>query len=125
VLAAPVPVRLMVCLPALVLSVTVKVAERDPVAVGVNVIVTRHVPSGLTDPELGHVLAELIWKSPGLAPLSAMLEILRATVLLVSVSVELFAALVVPTVTDPKLCDAGRSVAVASATVPVPVKLTV
>lgn len=104
---------------------TVSVADRDPVAVGVKVTVTRQVPSGLTVPELGQVLAEVIWKSPALAPLRAMLEMLRATVLLVSVRVEDFAALVIPTVTEPKLCDAGRSVAVARATVPVPVRLTV
>jgi hypothetical protein len=115
----------MVCLPALVLSETVSVADRDPVAVGVKVMVTRHVPSGLIVPEFGQVLAELIWKSPGFVPLNAILDMFRAMVVLVSVSVELFAALVVPTVTEPKLCDAGSSVAVASATVPVPVRLTV
>ena len=104
---------------------TVRVAERDPVAVGVKVTVTRHVPSGLTLPELGQVLAVVIWKSPGFAPLRAMLEMFKATVLLVSVRVEVLAALVVPTVTEPKFCEAGRRVAVARATVPVPVRLTV
>ena len=43
---APTPVRLMVCFPLLVLSLTVSVAERDPVAVGENVTVIRHVPKG-------------------------------------------------------------------------------
>jgi len=43
---APTPVRLMVCFPLLVLSLTVSVAERDPVAVGEKVTVIRHVPNG-------------------------------------------------------------------------------
>ena len=74
---------------------------------------------------MGQVLAEVILKSPGFAPVSVMLEIFSATVVLVSVRVEVLAALVEPTVTEPKLSDAGMSVAVASAVVPVPVRLTV
>jgi len=54
---APTPVRLMVCLPLVVLSLTVSVAERDPVAVGLKVTTTRQVPRGFTVPELGQVVA--------------------------------------------------------------------
>ena len=51
-------------------------------------------------PEFGQVLAEVIVKSPGFAPLSAMLLIFNATVVLVSVRVEDLAALVDPTATE-------------------------
>jgi len=101
---------------------TVSVAERAPVAVGVKVTVTRQVASGLTVPELGQVLAAVIWKSPGSAPLRVMLLMVSAARLLVSVSVEDLAALVLPTATEAKFSDAGRSVAVAT---PVPERLTV
>ena len=104
---------------------TVRVAERDPLAVGENVTVTTHFASGLIVPGFGQVLAEVILKSPGLAPVNVMLEIFNATVLLVSVSVELLAALVLPTAPEPKLSVAGNRVAVALVTVPVPVRLTV
>jgi hypothetical protein len=50
----------MVCLPLLVLSLTVSVAERDPVAVGLKVTVIRHMPKGWTVPELGQVVAGVI-----------------------------------------------------------------
>ena len=77
-------------------------------------------------PGFGHVLAEVILKSPGFAPLSAMLLIFNVTVVLVSVNVEDLAALVEPTATEPKPSVAGSSVAVASELlVPVPVRLTV
>jgi hypothetical protein len=122
----PVPVKLTVCDPALVLSLTVRVAERDPEAVGEKVMVTRHVPSAGMVPGLGQVLAEVILKSPGFAPVSVMLLMFKATVVLVSVSVELWAALVEPTAIDPKPSDTGRRVAVAKdVPVPVPVRLTV
>jgi len=88
-LPVPVPVRLTVCEAALVLSFTVKVAEREPVAVGENVIVTRHVASGWTVPALGQVLAVEILKSPGFAPVSVVLPMANASVELVSVRVEL------------------------------------
>lgn len=39
---------------------TVTVAERVPVAVGVNVTVTKQVASGLMLPGFGQVLAEVI-----------------------------------------------------------------
>jgi hypothetical protein len=109
----PVPVRLTVCDPELVLSFTVSVAERDPDAVGEKVTVTRQVASGLIVPELGQVLAGVMAKSPGFAPVRVMLLMARVTVVLVSVRVELCAALVEPTAIDPKPSDEGRSVAVA------------
>lgn len=56
----PVPMRLMVCGLPVALSFTLSVAERDPLAVGLKVTVTRQVASGLILPELGQVLAELI-----------------------------------------------------------------
>jgi hypothetical protein len=52
-----------------------------------------------------------------------MLVMFKAMVVLVSVSVELLAALVVPTATCPKFCEAGNSVALATP-VPVPVSVT-
>lgn len=85
----PVPVRLTVCGLPVALSFTFKVAERDPLAVGEKVIVTRQVARGLMLPELGQVLAEEILKSPGFAPVSVMLVMLKAKVVLVSVNVEL------------------------------------
>ena len=74
---------------------------------------------------MGQVLAEVILKSPGFAPVRVMLLMFNATVVLVSVSVEDLAALVEPTATEPKPSVAGSSVAVAFVTVPVPVRLTV
>jgi hypothetical protein len=117
--AVPVPLRAMVCFRALVLSLIVSVAERDPVLVGVKVTEIRHVASGLIVPALGHVLAEVILKSPGFAPVSVVLVMVSVAVLLVSVSVDVFAELVEPWVTEPKFSEAGSSVAVGSA-VPVP-----
>lgn len=42
--ALPVPLRETVCEPVLVLSKTVRVADRAPEAVGLKVIVTRQLP---------------------------------------------------------------------------------
>ena len=102
---------------------TVRVAERDPLAPGVKVTLMRHVPKGLIVPEFGQVLAEVILKSPGFAPVRVILVMFSAAVELLFVSVEVLAALVVPTVTEPKRIDAGSSVAVGAA-VPVPVSVT-
>lgn len=102
---------------------TVRVAERAPLAMGVKVTEIRHVAKGLTVPELGQVLAEVILKSPGFAPVRVMLVMFNAAVKLVLVSVEVLAALVAPTVTEPKHSDFGRRVAVGSG-VPVPVRVT-
>lgn len=85
----PVPVRLTVCGLPVALSFTFSVAEREPLAVGENVTVTRQVASGLIVPELGQVLAEVILKSPGFAPVSVRLVMFKARVVLVSVRVEL------------------------------------
>lgn len=104
---------------------TVRVAEREPEAVGENVTVTRQVPNGFTVPEFGQVLEVEILKSPELAPVNVMLLMFSATVELVSVRVEDLAELVEPTATEPKLRFAGRRVAVATEVVPVPVRLTV
>ena len=82
------PLRVIVCLPLLVLSLTVTVAERDPVLPGVKVTVTRQVLSGLMVPELGQVLAEVILKSLWFVPESLMLVMVKATEELVSVRVE-------------------------------------
>jgi hypothetical protein len=107
-LQRPAPDIIIVAVPLLVLSVTVSVAERDPVAPGVNVTVIRQVPSGSIVPDVGQVLAGVIVKSEAFAPLMAMPLTIKATVVLVSVSVEVLAALVVPTVTPPKLIEAGQ-----------------
>jgi hypothetical protein len=121
----PVPVRLMVCFPPLVLSLTVSVAERDPVLLGVKVTLIRQVFRGLIVPELGQVLAEVILKLAGFAPVSVIPVILRAAKELVSVRVELLLELVLPTVIEPKLSEEGKSVAVGTAAVPVPLRLMV
>ena len=104
---------------------TVSVAERDPVLLGVKVTVTRHVLRGLTVPRLGQVLAEVILKLAGFVPVSVMPVMLSATVALVSVRVEDCAALVCPTVIEPKFNEAGRSVAVGVADLPVPLRAMV
>lgn len=116
---------MIVAVPLLVLSLTVNVAERDPVAPGVNVTVIRQVPSGLIVPDAGQVVAGVIVKSEAFAPPMAMPLTIKAMVVLVSVSVEVLAALVVPTVTPPKLIEAGSKVAMAKLPAPVPLSATV
>lgn len=103
---------------------TVSVAERDPVAPGVKVTLSRQVPSGCTVPEVGQVVADPSLKSAALAPVMVMLVMFRAPLVLVSVSVELSAELVLPTVTEPKARVPGTTVAVGMA-VPVPVSVTI
>ena len=70
---------------------TVRVAERDPLAPGVKVTLMRHVPKGLIVPEFGQVLAEVILKSPGFAPVRVILVMFSAAVELLFVSVEVLA----------------------------------
>jgi hypothetical protein len=72
--AAPVPVRLRVCgLPA-ALSVRVTAALRVPVAAGVKVtLIVQLAPAAIELPQL-----LVCAKSPGLVPVSAMLEMLKA-----------------------------------------------
>jgi hypothetical protein len=92
--------------------------------VGVKVTEIRQVASGLIVPDVGQVLAEVILKSPGFAPVRVMLLIVSVAVLLVSVRVDVIAELVEPWVTEPKFSEAGSSVAVGAA-VPVPLRLMV
>ncbi len=75
--AVPIPDKLTVCCPLLVLSLTVSVAERDPVAEGVKVTVTTQV------------LDDAMAKSPGFVPLKLSVEIFNVAIVLVSVNVEL------------------------------------
>jgi len=104
---------------------TVSVAERAPVAPGVKVTDIVQVASGLMVPDLGQVLAEVILKSLAFAPVIVVPVIFNATVVLVSLSVEVFAELVVPSVTEPKLSELGRSVAVGTDARPVPLRAMV
>ena len=72
--AVPVPERLAVCGLPLALSVTVKDAERAPVALGVNVTLIVQLELAASDvPQL-----LVCSKSPLLVPVTAMLEILNA-----------------------------------------------
>jgi hypothetical protein len=71
------------------------------------------------------VLDVLSLKSAEFVPVMVMLLMFKATVMLVSVSVEDFVALVEPTATLPKLSVAGSSVAVAVPPLaPVPLSAT-
>jgi hypothetical protein len=109
-----------------VLSKTVRVADRAPEAAGLNVTVTRQVASGLIVPELGQVLDVLSLKSEALEPVMVMLLMFSAIVVLVSVNVEDCAALVEPTLTVPKESEEGNRVAVADEPpLPVPDRATV
>jgi hypothetical protein len=83
----------------------------------VKVTEKTQVASGFSVPDVGHVVPDVSWKSPGLVPVRVTLLMVRAALELVLVSVEVLAALVVPTVTEAKFSDAGNSVAV---TTPVP-----
>lgn len=116
----PDPVKLMVCVPAEVLSDSVRVAVRVPVAEGVNVTETVQVALPASVPPTGQVL--VCAKSPALGPVIVMLLTFSKKLLLL-VSVESFAELVVPTVTLPKESVAGTNVAVGRA--PDPVKFRV
>lgn len=106
------------------MSFTVKVAERAPLAPGVNVTEIRQVAKGFTVPDFGQVLAEAILKSPGFDPDKTMLLMFNGTLVLVFVNVEVSAALVSPTVTEPNFNVEGSSVAVGG-DVPVPVSETI
>src|SRR5437016_9496166 len=109
----PAPERLAVCGLPLALSVTVKDAERAPVAVGVNV--TLMVQLELAASELPQLF--VCAKSPLLVPVTAMLEILNA-VPPEFVSVTGSAALVVPTFWLLYVSEVGESAAVAVTPVP-------
>jgi hypothetical protein len=115
--ATPVPLRLAVLVPAEVLSLTVTVAERDPVVAGVNVtVMVQMPPAGRLPTQL------LFWlKSPGLAPPSVMLLTVSEEAP-VFVRVRYNGELVLPTVWLAKVTVPGRSVAV-TAEIPVPLRL--
>lgn len=96
------------------------VAARDPVAVGLKVMV-------IVQDALGTRLAGQLWvalKSPGLVPVIVIpLNTRIAPLVLVLVKVLAVAALLLPTATVPKASLVGFSVAVGA--LPVPVRLTV
>ncbi|HTR67803.1 MAG TPA: hypothetical protein VMH85_18625 [Terriglobales bacterium] len=97
--AAPVPVRLLVWVPAE--SATVSVPVREPTAVGVKVTEMEQLPLAATEPQLA--LAEK-------SPLALMLVTPNAAVP-VFFRVNVF-AVEPPMPTDPKELEAGESVAV-------------
>jgi hypothetical protein len=108
------------------LSLTVRVADRAPEAPGVNVTLTRHMPSALIVPDVGQVVADDSLKSAAFVPLIAMPVMFSPKVELVSVKVEAIAALVAPTFTDPKFKVEGNKVAISPLELfPVPVRLTI
>jgi hypothetical protein len=92
----PVPLRLTVCGLLLALSVSVRVAVREPVAVGANVTLITQVPLAATEELVLQVVPLAMAKSPGLVPPNAMLvKVNDAVPLLVTVTA--LAVLVVPT----------------------------
>src|SRR5438874_444914 len=91
--AIPVPDTTAVCGLLLALSVTVKIALRVPVAVGVKVTLMVHFPSPRTADVLGGQLL-VCPKSPGLVPVKPMLVMVNAVPLGFE-SVTALAALVV------------------------------
>jgi hypothetical protein len=119
---SPVPVRATVWVlfaTPLLLSVTVRVPLRAPMADGVNVTVTAHLPGAAT--EVPQVLVSA--KSPALAPPIVMLLTLRAAVPVFE-RVTVWAGLLVPTAW---LAKAGRldGERLTTGAVPVPVRATV
>jgi hypothetical protein len=112
---APVPDSVTFCgLPA-ALSLTLSAAVRVPVIVGWKVILIVQLAPATS--ELPQVC--VCPKSPALVPVIAMPVMLKVVVP-TFVSVTVMAALVVPTVTDPKFKLVGKSFAV----VPIPLRLT-
>jgi hypothetical protein len=120
-LATPVPATLMLCVvPFDELSVTVRLAERAPVAVGVKfTVMVQDALDARLVPQL------FVWeKSPGFVPVYAMLEIVIAAVpVLVSVAVCDVAALF--TTVEPKAMPfcGSKSASGAGAVVAVPVSV--
>jgi hypothetical protein len=107
------------------LSVTVNVASLAPEAPGVKVTLIMQVPRAFSVPEDGQVVAVESVKSDAFVPLITMDLIFRDSVGFVSVKVEVIAALVEPTLTDPKFKEDGSSVAVGPPElIPVPVMVT-
>jgi hypothetical protein len=112
--AAPVPVSVIVCGLLLAESVKFSVAERTPVAVGLNAIFAVQLDEAPSvDPQ---VLLSIL-KSPGSAPASAtLLIVIEAEPLLVSVTT--FCAPVLPRTTDTQFNVAGDTDACACNAVP-------
>lgn len=88
--AAPVPATTMLCEAVLELSVTVRLAERAPAAVGVKLtVMVQLVLTATLEPQV--LVCE---KSPGLVPMKAMPDMVSAAVpVLVSVAVCVVAVL--------------------------------
>ncbi|HEY1577537.1 MAG TPA: hypothetical protein VGF82_10755 [Terracidiphilus sp.] len=103
---APVPESATVCGLPLPVSETLRVAERDPLALGLNVTDTLQVAEAARlDPQ---VLLEMT-KSPAFVPLTTtLLIVIVELVLLLSVAV--FALLLEPTLTDPNENEVGLMV---------------
>ena len=103
----PVPVSETVCGLLLALSLTFIVADRAPVADGVNVTLIEQCPfAGTLAPQVFDGEA----KSPGLAPVKVTPEKVSA-VLKLLVSVTTLAPLVVPTFCAANVSDVGETVA--------------
>jgi len=98
------------------LSLTLTDAVLAPLAVGLKLTeMVQLAPAATAVPQL------FVWlKSPGLVPLILMDEI-ESDVAPLLVSLTVFAAVFVPTLTEPKLKDVGLS----CTTVPIPVKAIV
>jgi len=93
----PVPLKVTVCVLGLALSVSVRLAERVPVAVGVNVtLITQLPPLAATGVLVLQVVLPATAKSLGFVPPMATLEKVRLAVPLL-VTVTVLAALVVDT----------------------------
>jgi hypothetical protein len=116
--SCPMALKLRVCGLSPPLSVNESAPDAGPPAVGVKVIATVQVPDGVTGLEVEHVVPEVaIAKGP-----ETPIWVNARLALPVFVTVTLCDGLVVPTVSDWKLGEAGR---LTMGPVPVPVKLTV
>ena len=102
--ATPVPVSVMVCVvPVVELSVMTTLPVCAPRAVGLKVTVMTQLPPAATDD------VQVVVSAKG-ALGGAILETVRAVVVLVFLSVTFLAALVEPTPTEPKETDVAESV---------------
>ena len=118
----PVPVKELVCGEPAALSATVSVAVAEPTAVGVNVTeIVQEEPAARDVPQLFDATA----KAEALAPPREMELIARLAVPVLE-RVKVWAVLVTPVVTLPKLAVGGVSVAcAATAAVAAPVSAAV
>jgi hypothetical protein len=116
----PVPERVAVWGLPVALSVSVTEAAKDPLAAGLNVTLTVQLaPAATLAPQL-----LLCAKSPGFAPVSVMLLMLKAA-LPVLLSVKVWAELVVPTAWLPKARVVGERLATGFVLAPVPERVAV